>query len=552
MKHPVLFLALLASLGAAEPSLPKLEQVISERFRGLPAPIVPTLPRGVKMAVTATGPDAQGHVLDGLTHLQGGWDLEAYRHFCSALRLDPECLMAHWGIVVALIDPEPDLADERDAALARMVDLVERGVGSELERSYALGLALFFHDGAAAAAKAFSKMSEKFPNDPQLRLMAAAFGRTGYEADGTARPDQKKAEEWIEGLLASDPDHPLYLIALLTIRAEAPHTSQDLERARRLGELAPNYPPALHLLGHYESRGGHWTLAIAAFGQAADAYGRWMGSMGMAHVDCPGWVKAECCRAAALAAKGDYPIAFAVAGSIAEIDVPAERAASAGGWLLMWEGRTLEARLRMRRSLSGDVGAALASLPDPKAQQVYKDRSRAMWWYQGLAIVLEARKALEEGDFDKARKISDALALHGEAMSKSRATAAAAGERSAWNRAFVALEISACELRGLMAMAGPKEGLGSAFNWYRAALDRQTPPSLLMPPALLLPMSVRLAEYHLARGEAELAIAVLNEAQARHPRDSELLIRLQKALAEAGRDAEAEKVAGEIERMKSE
>ena len=66
-------------------------------------------------------------------------------------------------------------------------------------------------------------------------------------------------------------------------------------------------------------------------------------------------MKSECYRAAALASKGDYPNALAVAKSVAAIKLAPERAASEGGQLLLWEGRTLSARLLMRRSLPGDA-----------------------------------------------------------------------------------------------------------------------------------------------------------------------------------------------------
>ena len=114
---------LLASLGlafAAEEPVPKAEEpvpevdaVISDRVAKLPEPAAPLIPKGITMAVTAADPKAQQHVLDGVANLHGSWDFEAYRHFCAALKLDPECLMAHWGVVMALIDPEPDIRRAR-------------------------------------------------------------------------------------------------------------------------------------------------------------------------------------------------------------------------------------------------------------------------------------------------------------------------------------------------------------------------------------------------------------------------------------------------------
>jgi tetratricopeptide (TPR) repeat protein len=537
---------------AAEEAVPAVDKVISERLKDLPEPAPVPIPKGITMAVTTSDPAAQKHVLDGLANLHAGWDFEAYRHFCAALKLDPDCLMAHWGVVVALVNPEPDLVDERVASLERMISLVKADAGTELERSYAYGIAVFFDKGAVAAADAFRKVSAKFPNDPQLKLLMAAFGRSGYDESGKPNPDQEKAEALIDEMLTRDPDHPLYLYAYLTIRAEAPDLRGDLARAQRLCQLAPGYAPFLHLLGHYELRNGNATKAADAFARSAELYRGWMQATKVNHADCPGWVKAECYRTAALASKGDYANALAAAKAVAAIEVTPERANSEGGQILMWEGRTLAARLLMRRGLPGDAALALDTLPKPEKQKAYGKSSHAVWLYQGLAFALEARKALEAGKPDEARKITDALTLHGESMGKTRQAASAAGERSSWSRAYTALEIAASEMRGAMAMASGKEGMVSAFNWYRAALDRQTPPAMLMPPITLLPMETRLAEYHLARGETQAAIDILVEAQGKHTHDVEILVRLQKAMETAGEKEQAKLVKEQIEKVKAE
>ncbi|WP_193214333.1 tetratricopeptide repeat protein [Luteolibacter marinus] len=536
---------------AAEDPLPGVAAVVSERIKDLPEPTSPAIPEGLKMAITTEEPKAQQHVLDGLNNLHGGWDLEAYRHFCAALELDPDCLMAHWGVVMSLLDPEPDMVEHRTAALRRMLKLVEDEAGTELERSYAYAVAVFLEKGAVAAADAFRKIAEKFPNDPQLKLLHAAFGRSGYNADGTANVDQEKAEAAINELLVRSPDQPLYLSAYLTIRAEAPDLRGDLARARHLCELAPGYAPFLHLLGHYELRNGNIAQAVGAFARAGEIYRKWMNDTGLDHTDCPGWVKSECYRAVSLAIKGDYANALAVADSVAAIDVPVERTRSEGGQLLLWEGRTLATRILMRRAGKGDAARAIAKLPDPASQKKFAKRTMSIWLYQGLAFVLEARKALEAGNLEEARKIGDALTLHGEEMVKTRETANAGGERSAWLRAFTTLEISASELRGLMALAGPKADIGSAFNWFRAALDRQKPASLLMPPGTLLPMEARLSEYYLAKGDAKAAVDTLYEAQGWHTNDLEILSRLETALKKNNLPEQAAEIAAQIEQVKS-
>ena len=174
MKILALVLASIGFVQAVEQPVPGVEAVISERVKKLPPPAASPVPRSITMAVTASDPEAQKHVLEGVADLHGGWDFQAYRRFCAALAIDPDCLMAHWGVVMALISPEPDLLDERTAALRRMVDLVGKDAGTELERSYAYAVGVFFDQGPAAAADAYRKVSEKFPNDPQLKLLVAA------------------------------------------------------------------------------------------------------------------------------------------------------------------------------------------------------------------------------------------------------------------------------------------------------------------------------------------------------------------------------------------
>ena len=550
--------ALLASLGLAtaaeESTIPGVDALISARVKALPEPGPVPIPKGITMAITATDAKAQKHVLDGISNLHGGWDFEAYRHFVAALKLDSECLMAHWGVVIALIDPEPELVPIRTAALKRMVELVEQEAGTELERSYAYAVGVFFNNGPAACSDAFRKVSEKFPNDPQLKLMQAAFGRGGYDDTGSPTPDQERSETLLDEMLTKDPDNPLFLNAFLTIRAEAPDLRGDLARARRLCEVAPGYAPFLHLLGHYEVRTGNIAQGIEAFRQSGEAYSQWMKASGVSHSDCPGWVKAECYRAAALASKGDYNSALAVAKTVAAIEVPPSEARREGAQLLLWEGRTLATRLLMRRNLPGDTDKAIEALPKPEKQKAYEKekRTHCSWFYQGLAFLLESRKRVEQKNLQEAQEIASALTLHGEKMAENRDAAAAAGERSAWIRAFKALEISASELRGLMAMAGPKDGIGSAFNWYRAALDRQTPASMMMPPTVLLPMEARLGEYYLAKGDAKAAVDILIEGQGKHTNDVEILTRLQQAYVKAGHADQAKGIAEEIEKVKTE
>lgn len=498
---------------------PTVEDMIPAAVAALPEPGLDGFQGGLKMAVTAIDEETQAHVVQGLDHLHGGWEFEATRHFAAAAKRDPKCLLAHWGLVIAMIAPNPETTAQRDAAMERLLTLVDEGAGNELERGYAFGVIQYFKEGPASAADAFRKLSEKFPNDVQAKMFAALFGRGGYDEFDKPTDDQERSEKLLEGLLARYPDSTVLLNALLTIRAEAPDLTSSLPLARKLCELAPDYPPYFQLLGHYEWRTGNHTKAVAAFARASALYEAWMTANKITALDCPGWVVAECYRVVALASKGDFDTALAAATSLAAKKVPVERTASSGGRMLLWEAKTLPARLLMSRAEKGDAAKALASLPPAADFKIYADRSLARWYLDGLRLDLEGLRLLDEGKIKEAADVAELLSNHGEAFAKVQQVSHLSGERSMWARSFRALELLASELRGRIAMAGPKSGQGSAYNWFRAAADRQARATMMLPPAILTPMVARVGACQLAFGKPADAVESYEDAVKAFPGD---------------------------------
>ncbi len=372
-------------------------------------------------------------------------------------------------------------------------------------------------------------MAEKYQGEVQAEIFAALFGRTGYDETGAITPEQEQAEQRIEKLIKADPDSALPVHAMLLIRAEAPDLRPSLGLARKLCQLVPDYAPYFHVLGHYEWRCGEHSKAASAFGRAATLYSIWMKENEASPADCEGWVRAECYRSVALASKGEFDIALRSAEKLANTTIDTERPFAAGTRQLMWEGKALPARVLMRRGSGGDSAKALASLPSPEEMKPLLGKTLAYWWIDGLRIALEARRLLDAGDLDKASETINAMSFHGEAMSKKQSAASAIGERSEWNRAFRSLEVLAAELRGRLALAGPATGHGSAFNWFRAAADRQVPSTMLAAPPLLTPMAIRLGDFFLTQSEPAKATEAYLEALAAFPNDVETLRRLEKA-----------------------
>jgi tetratricopeptide (TPR) repeat protein len=516
-----------------------VEAAIPDSVKALGDPAMVNFPNGVQMAVTAATDKAQTHVNQGMNHLHGGWEFEASRHFAAAMREDPDCLLAHWGMLMSLLSPSPETDRNRVAVTSRLLDLVDAGKGTEMERGYAYGLIKYIEEGPAGAATAFRKVASQFPNDLQAGIFAALFSRSGYDELGSATPDQEAAEKSLAAMIEKNPDSPLPLNALLTIRAEAPDLSKSLDLARKLSQMAPGYAPYFHLLGHYEWRCGQHGKAASAFGRASSYFEAWMKENKATVADCPEWVKAECYRVVSLVSKGDFETAYAAARQVAGTPFPKTRPASPGARLLLWEAESLPARVLLHRGLRGNANEALNSLPAPKEILDTHATSLAFWWIDGLRLALEARRLLDEGKTKEAQDVIATLTHQGVAMSKTQRAANENGERSAWNRSFRAMEVLASDLRGRLAMGGPKERMGTAYNWFASATDRQRPATMMFPPVLLTPMAIHLGEYYLAVNQPQEAIESYQRALVAFPNDMNALLGLKAAFEQANLPNEA-------------
>lgn len=553
MKRIAILLAgVLAVSSAPAVELPVVEAAIPAPLKALGKPAMMPFPDGIQMAVSASSEEAQAHVLQGMNHLHGGWEFEASRHFAAAMREDPECLLAHWGMIMCLLNPTPETKDAHLAASERMLALIEDGKGTELERGYAYGLVKYIEEGPASAADAFRKVAAKFPNDMQAPVFAAIFSRGGFDDAGDATPDQERAEKELMALVDKYPQSPVALNALLFIHAEAPDLTASLRLARRLVKMMPDYPPFAHLSGHYEWRCGHNSLASSAFGRAADLYQNWMAEQKITIADCPEWVKAECCRIVALASHGEMETARAAARKLASFPLVDARPFSPGNRLLLWEAKTLPARLMLGSITEANADEVAASLPKVTEIAKFRDQSLAYWWIDGLRLTIEVRRLMAARDLNGARDVIAAFVGHIESMAQIRTKAATTGELTFWNRSRRGMEMLASELRGDFAMAGPASSRGIAYNWFSAAADRQQPATLLLPPVILTPMAARLGEYQLSAEQAADAVESYQRALIAFPSDLPSLRGLQKAFEAAGKIDEAEKTAKRIEALKAE
>lgn len=458
------------------------------------------------------------------------------RHFSVAMKADPNCLMAHWGMRIALLSPSTEFEVQANATTQRFSELLKMGEGSRLERGYAYGLICYLEKGSDAAASIFRRVAQEYPNerypsDLQPEIFAALFSKLGYDSLGIATQDQEIAEASLQKMMERDSTQTLPLHAYLLIVAGASDLTPHLKLARKLCQIEPNYAPYFYLLGHYEWRCGEHVKAAAAFERSVSLYADWMKQNQASPMDCEAWVKAQCYQNIALASKGDFTNALLGAEKIAATSLDLNRPSASGNRAILWEAQTLPARILMHQASPNATIEALKTLPKPNKNQVFYEHSLSHWWTDGLRIYLEAKKSIEEKNFSQATEIIALMNFHGQAMLKKQKQATAWGEQTEWSRSVKTLEMLTAELRAKMALNSSTQNQRSALNWFLAATDRQTPEKTLTPPAILTPMASHVGDFYFSLKAYEKALEAYEKALDYAPNDSKAKNHLEKTKA---------------------
>lgn len=534
------------------------DQVIHPVVARLPPPDFVDDIVSIPMAISSHSGLASRHVLQGLAYIQAAWDFEAYRHFCAAVKADPDCLMAYWGIGLALSSPNNEFIKQRQTAVVRMIELVDATrevngkmvpVASVMEQKYALALAeLFTLRGNAHAA--FKKLSDDYPNNLQAKCLAIYLQRDGFNDYGP-RPKQEAAMREMESVVKENPDNVGVLGFWAMLHAEAPEATTKLRDeilplVRKAARKTPGFAPYQHLLGHFEWRCGNHFLAEAALTRASSLYEDHMKKHRLSLHESDGWVRSQLYLATAMYSRGRFEEAMKIASNLARLEVDPIRLGSTGANLLIWDAATLAARLYLARGQKGDFDRAISSLPgkdDPFLSKV-KDRTLSVFYLECLMQYLECRKALETGNIDGANKKRISLSAILAQMKRLRDQAIESSSISEYVRAVSGLEAFEAEARGFIALARATtvSQRQIARTWFKSAVGKQQRPSLLMPPVVVSPMEVRLAEFYAGSDNFEEAAESYQAAIRRRPNDLVSLLGYRNSLMRIGRKDEAAQV----------
>lgn len=247
----------------------------------------------VDFPITTNSKDAQAFFNQGVAQLYGFWFVQAEQSFAQAAKLDPQAVMAYWGIAMAapgtflpmyqlVLTPGPRLPAEAPpnspefrarAAIAKAQSL--RNTVTPRERLYIDAAAALHNprlpdpDGAYIAA--MRMVVGSFPNDTEAKAILALALENGYDpSTKSPKGGTNESLKLLRQVLAKDPVHTGANHFLIHALEGSNHLRDAVPVANRYAALAPNIPHVLHMPGHVYAQIGMYDEAVKAF-LASDA-----------------------------------------------------------------------------------------------------------------------------------------------------------------------------------------------------------------------------------------------------------------------------------------
>ena len=217
---------------------------------------------------TSCNPDAQKLFDRGMLFQHSFWYRASQKVFEDALKADPECGIAYWGIALSLLwnphapTPTKNLA-EGAAALAKAKTV---GAKTQRERDYLDALGAMYADyekvdhrtRMQAYTKAMEQLAQRYPNDDEAQIYyALALNTSASPADKTYA-NQLKGAAILEPIAIRQPQHPGVAHYLIHLYDYPPIAEKGLEAARRYAKVAPAAAHAQHMPSHIFTRVGYW------------------------------------------------------------------------------------------------------------------------------------------------------------------------------------------------------------------------------------------------------------------------------------------------------
>jgi tetratricopeptide (TPR) repeat protein len=202
------------------------------------------------------------------------WYAESKEIYEEALKADPECAIAYWGIALALLNnphgavPVPNLP----LGLAAIEKGQAIGARTERERDYIDALSVMYVDydkiphqaRVQSYLKKMAALAAKYPDDDEAQIFYAITLNVAASPGDKTYANQLKGAAILEPIWQRQPQHPGTAHYLIHLYDYPPIADKGIPAALRYSKIAPNAPHAQHMPSHIFTRVGYWKESIAA------------------------------------------------------------------------------------------------------------------------------------------------------------------------------------------------------------------------------------------------------------------------------------------------
>ncbi len=380
---------------------------------------------------TSCNTKAHGQFITGVAMLHSFWFGEARKTFESALKDDPSCAIAYWGIALDYLGNSLSAPPQRknaEAAWQALEKAQSIGAKTARERDYIEALAAYYRDHdkvpvntrLLAYTKATEALTKRYPDDFEAWVFYALNLQASAPKNDVKYTQQIKSADILEKLLTKNPEHPGVVHFLIHAYDYPPLAEKGIAAARRYAKLAPAAPHARHMPSHIYSMVGLWEDSIASNLHALDVrkdYYHAMDFIVYAHLQLAQDAKAQATleRARAIAANAPAPD---LGMNTALSAMPARLLLERGDWkgaaaLPVWptESPAAESLSRFTRALgmarSADLAGAKSELAVMQSLRAQLEKSNNSYWAdrsEEQMLAVSAWVALAEGNKAQAEK----------------------------------------------------------------------------------------------------------------------------------------------------
>ncbi|TAI62890.1 hypothetical protein [Bradyrhizobium sp. Leo170] len=228
---------------------------------------------------TSCNPEAQELFDLGMLYQHSFWYSASRRTFEEALKEDPQCAIAYWGIALSyLYNPHaPPPPDSLPLGLEAVKEGQTLGAKTQRERDYIDAIAAMYVDYDKVDHRtrvqrylaAEEQVATRYAYDDEAQIAYAITLNVAASPTDKTYANQLKGAALLEPIFKRQPEHPgvaHYLIHLYDYPALA---EKGLDAARRYAKIAAHAPHARHMPSHIFTRVGHWKESIASNQESA-------------------------------------------------------------------------------------------------------------------------------------------------------------------------------------------------------------------------------------------------------------------------------------------